>query len=162
MIAVRLAGLEDAADVTRLIAGFRDWLTASVPTATQILASVERLIADPNTEFLLADAGGPPSGVCQLRYRHSVWTGTPDCWLEDLFVEEHARGRGVGRALVDAALDAARARGAERIELDTNETNLGAIALYERAGFSASSKTHEHAHLSGRDVFMGRKLSRDS
>ena len=101
MIAVRLAGAADAADVTRLIAGFRDWLTASVPTATQILASVERLIADPDTEFLLADGGGPPSGVCQLRYRHSVWTGTPDCWLEDLFVEEHARGSGVGRALVD-------------------------------------------------------------
>ena len=156
MIAVRLAGPADAADVTRLIAGFRDWLTESIPTDENIAASVERLIADPATEFLLAGAGGPPSGVCQLRYRHSVWTGTPDCWLEDLFVEEHARGTGVGRALVDAALAAARARGAARIELDTNETNLAAIALYERAGFSASSKTH--AHLSGRDVFMGRKL----
>lgn len=158
MIAVRLAGAQDAAELTRLIAGFRDWLTASVPTDAQILASVEQLIADPGTEFLLAGAGGPPSGFCQLRYRHSVWTGTPDCWLEDLFVEEQARGRGVGRALVDAALERARARGAARIELDTNETNLGAIALYERAGFSASSKTHEHANLSGRDVFMGRKL----
>lgn len=156
MIAVRLATPADAPDVTRLLAGFRDWLTESVPTDAQIAASVERLIADPATEFLLAGADGPPSGVCQLRYRHSVWTGTPDCWLEDLFVEEHARGTGVGRVLVDAALDAARARGAARIELDTNETNLAAIALYERAGFSTSSKTH--AHLSGRDVFMGRRV----
>jgi GNAT superfamily N-acetyltransferase len=156
MISVHRAGPADAADVTRLIAGFRDWLIESLPTDESIAASVERLIADPGTEFLLAGAGGPPSGVCQLRYRHSVWTGTPDCWLEDLFVQEHARGSGVGRALVDAAFDAARARGAARIELDTNETNLGAIALYERAGFSASSKAH--AHLSGRDVFMGRKL----
>ncbi len=154
MTRVRRAGATDAADVTRLIAGFRDWLTESVPTDAQIAASVERLIADPDTEFLLG--GDPPSGVCQLRYRHSVWTGSPDCWLEDLFVEEHARGDGVGRALVDAAIDAARARGAQRIELDTNETNLAAIALYERAGFSTSSKTHEH--LSGRDVFMGRKV----
>lgn len=156
MISVHRAGATDVADVTRLIAGFRDWLTESLPTDEDIAASVELLIADPDTEFLLAGAGGPPTGVCQLRYRHSVWTGTPDCWLEDLFVEAHARGSGVGGALVDAALAAARARGAARIELDTNETNLGAIALYERAGFSTSSKTH--AHLTGRDVFMGRKL----
>ena len=99
--------------MTRLIAGFRDWLDRVGPDRRRrSLASVERLIADPGTEFLLADAGGPPSGVCQLRYRHSVWTGTPDCWLEDLFVEEHARGRGVGRALVDAALE--RGPGARR------------------------------------------------
>jgi len=156
VIAVRLAGAADAPDVTRLMAGFRDWLTETVPTDAQIAVSVARLIADPDTEFLLAGAGGAPSGVCQLRYRHSVWTGTPDCWLEDLFVEEHARATGVGRALVDAALEAARARGARRIALDTNETNLAAIALYERAGFSTSSKPH--AHLSGRDVFMGRKV----
>lgn len=156
MITVHRAGPADVADVTRLISGFRDWLTEARPTDESIAASVELLIADPGTEYLLGGTGGPPSGVCQLRYRLSVWTGAPDCWLEDLFVEEHARGAGVGRALVDAALDAARARGAARIELDTNETNTGAIALYERAGFSASSKTH--AHLSGRDVFMGRKL----
>ena len=156
MTGVRRAGPGDAADVTRLIAGFRDWLTESHPTDAQIAASVALLLADPNTEFLLAGDDGPPCGVCQLRYRHSVWTGAPDCWLEDLFVEERARGAGVGRALVEAAFDAARARGARRIELDTNESNAAALALYESAGFSAASKTHEH--LSGRDLFLGRAL----
>ena len=52
MTRVRRAGATDAADVTRLIAGFRDWLTESVPTDAQIAASVERLIADPvHTEW---------------------------------------------------------------------------------------------------------------
>jgi ribosomal protein S18 acetylase RimI-like enzyme len=153
----RRAGPDDAADVARLIAGFRDWLSSTTPSDAQLAGSVARLLADPDTEFLLGGAGEAASGVCQLRYRHSVWTGAPDCWLEDLFVEEHARGAGLGRALVEAALDAARARGAARIELDTNETNTAAIALYERLGFSAQSKTHEH--LAGRDLFMGRPLS---
>jgi len=100
--------------------------------------------------------GDAPCGVCQLRYRHSFWTSTPDCWLEDLYVEDAARGHGVGRALVVAAVERARARGARRIELDTNEDNAPAIALYESLGFSARSKSHEH--LRGRDVFMGRAV----
>ena len=47
-------------------------------------------------------------------------------------------------------------RGARRIELDTNEDNRGAIALYESLGFSSASKVH--GPLSGRDIFMGRRL----
>ena len=155
---VRLAGPGDAADVVRLMLSFRDWLGDERPTAGSAAASIAALLADPNTEFLLGSVSPelPLCGICQLRYRHSVWTGTPDCWLEDLYVEEAGRGRGLGRALVEAALERARARGAARIELDTNEDNAAAIALYESFGFSARSKVH--GHLQGRDVFMGRPV----
>ena len=122
----------------------------------QMRHSVEQLIVDPNTEFLLAALGDPATGVCQLRFRHSVWTSSEDCWLEDLFVEEGARGKGLGRALVNAACERASERGAQRIELDTNESNAGAIALYESLGFSSASKVHGAVH--GRDLFMGRRL----
>jgi ribosomal protein S18 acetylase RimI-like enzyme len=153
---VWVAGAGDVAAVARLIAGFRDWLASDTPTDASIARSVPLLIADPNTEFLLGSGGGEATGVCQLRYRHSVWTERPDCWLEDLYVEDGARGRGVGRALVEAAFERARARGAKRIELDTNEDNAGALALYETLGFSVRSKVH--GHLQGRDVFLGRVL----
>jgi ribosomal protein S18 acetylase RimI-like enzyme len=148
----------EAADVTRLLIAFRDWLESDLPPDDAFAASVTRLIAEPGTEFLLGgiDRDAPPCGVCQLRFRHSVWTDSPDCWLEDLFVEEHARGQGVGGALVVAAFERATARGARRIELDTNEHNLGAIALYESLGFSTASKAH--GSLTGRDLFMGRQL----
>jgi ribosomal protein S18 acetylase RimI-like enzyme len=121
-------------------------------------ASVAQLIEDPATEYLLGGAAHRehPCGVCQVRFRHSVWTGAPDCWLEDLYVADAERGRGVGRALVELAFDRARLRGATRIELDTNETNATAIALYESLGFSARSKVH--GPTTGRDLFMGRKL----
>ena len=154
-----LALADECGEVTRLLIAFRDWLGEDQPGDDAFAASVARLLADPSTEFLLggAEAGSPPRGVCQLRFRHSIWTDAPDCWLEDLYVEQPARGSGVGRALVELAFERALARGARRIELDTNERNTGAIALYESLGFSASSKAH--GELSGRDVFMGRRLS---
>ena len=158
MTAVWLASAGERDDVARLLRAFRDWLEADRPTERALIASVERLLADPDTEYLLArtEDGLPPCGVCQLRYRHSVWTGAPDCWLEDLYVEESGRHRGVGAALVRAACERARARGARRIELDSNEDNAAAIALYESLGFSAASKAH--GHLQGRDMLMGRPL----
>ena len=147
-----------AADVARLLLAFRDWLGGDHPGEAEMRSSVDRLVSDPAAEFLLAasDEAAPPSGVCQLRFRHSVWTSAEDCWLEDLFVEESARRRGLGRALVEAAFERARARGAHRIELDTNETNTTAIALYEACGFSTMSKSG--GALSGRDLFLGREL----
>jgi len=155
---VWVARPQEAGEVTRLLIAFRDWLGESAPDDRAFAASVTLLFADPATEFLLGtlDRGAAPCGVCQLRFRHSVWTTTPDCWLEDLYVEPAGRGKGLGRSLVTLAFERANARGAMRIELDTNEHNLGAIALYESLGFSASSKTH--GQLQGRDVFMGRRL----
>jgi ribosomal protein S18 acetylase RimI-like enzyme len=149
---------EEAAEITRLMIAFRDWLGTTVPDDAAFAASVARLLEDQSTEFLLGRVASadPPSGVCQLRFRHSIWTSAPDCWLEDLYVEDAARGRGVGRALVVLAMERASARGARRIELDTNERNHGAIALYESLGFSSASKVH--GRMRGRDLFMGRRL----
>jgi ribosomal protein S18 acetylase RimI-like enzyme len=148
----------ETGEVTRLLLAFRDWFESGRPSAESMAASVATLIEDPATEYLLGRVEGDeaPCGVCQLRFRHSVWTGTPDCWLEDLYVTSTARGHGVGRALVQLAFERAGLRGAARIELDTNEANATANALYESLGFSVTSKAHGPA--TGRDIFMGRRL----
>lgn len=158
MSTVWVAAPNEADDVARLLIAFRDWFHATSPSAESMAASVALLLEDASTEYLLGalEPGQPACGVCQLRFRHSVWTATPDCWLEDLFVEQRARGGGVGRALVELAFERAGARGSRRIELDTNEANTGAIRLYEALGFSTRSKSH--GGLDGRDVFMGRRL----
>ncbi len=127
---VRIARPEDAERVAALMAAFRDHIDRDVPTSGDIHATVEQLLADPNTEFLLAD-----EGVCQLRYRLSVWTATEDCWLEDLYVGAGARGTGMGRALIDAAFERARARGCARVQLDVDFSNTRAIEVYRAAGF---------------------------
>ena len=148
---VRLATEADAADVARLISAFRDWQGREGPNDASIEASVRRLLADENTEYLLA--GDPPAAVLQLRFRHSVWTGTDDAHLEDLFVEDAARRSGLGRELVDAALDRARERGCGRIELDANEANEPALQLYRSAGFASWSEK-----AGGNDLFMRLRL----
>jgi ribosomal protein S18 acetylase RimI-like enzyme len=151
---VWLAQAEDADAVASLIAGFRDWWGNERPADADIRATVARLIPDPATDYLLAapDGGREPAGVCQLRYRLSVWTGVDDCWLEDLYVTDGARRSGLGRALVDAALGRARERGCKRIELDVNEENLDAIAFYVSLGFTTEPKPP------GRTLFVARKL----
>lgn len=143
---------EESEAVTRLICAFRDFQGRNVPPDDIIRAGVERLIVQPDTDYLLgaADDDSPPMGIIQLRFRWSVWSGTPDAWLEDLFVDERARRRGIADALMTLAFERATARGSHRIELDTHESNEPALALYRRYGFSARSKAHD-----GRDLLLG-------
>jgi GNAT superfamily N-acetyltransferase len=143
---------EEAEAIASLLVEFRDHLGADWPSENAFLASVERLLEDRDTEFLLAsrDDDSPPAGVLQLRFRFSVWRAAPDAWLEDLFVRADARRSGLGDALVRLAFDRARERGARRIELDCFEDNAPALALYERNGFSRHSKGPSRALLLGR------------
>ncbi len=149
-----LARPEDSGDVTRLMIAFRDHLGYAGPPDETFATGVERLIAAPDTEFLLAaaDDGTPAAGVAQLRFRWGLWRGG-DCLLEDVFVSECARGAGLGRALVELAGERALARGCGRIELDTSEDNVAALALYRSFGFS------ERAFAGApRDLYMRRHL----
>jgi ribosomal protein S18 acetylase RimI-like enzyme len=140
--------------ITRLIAGFRDWWDKAEPRDESIRATAAQLLDDERTEFLLGEPveGAGAAGVCQLRYRLSIWTGSEDCWLEDLFVAESARGSGLGRALTEAAFESAAERGCKRIELDVNEQNTDALRFYESLGFSVEPKPP------GRTLFISRKL----
>jgi ribosomal protein S18 acetylase RimI-like enzyme len=136
-----LAGPDEADTVARLLIGFRDHYGRSEPPDETFYSGVARLIAEPGAEYLLAAAPDEePAGVCQLRYRHSLWTASEDCWLEDLYVAERARRAGLGEALVACAIERARARGCGRIELDVSDSNRAAWALYERMGFSPGYK----------------------
>jgi GNAT superfamily N-acetyltransferase len=137
MSAVRVAaGPGDTALVASLLMAFRAWMGYAPPEVETVPATVATLIEDPHTVYLLAG----DAGFAQLRFRLSAWTGVEDCWLEDVFVRESARGTGLGRALVSEALAVARARGCKRIELDVQSDNTGARALYESCGFSATPK----------------------
>jgi ribosomal protein S18 acetylase RimI-like enzyme len=151
---VWLANAQDLDAVSDLIAAFRDWWGKDEPPLEQIRETARALLTDPAADFLLAAAGPheAPQGVCQLRYRMSVWTGADDCWLEDVYVEDGARRAGLGRALVTAAVERARDRGCRRIELDVNETNTPALAFYESLGFTSEPKPP------GRTLFLGRAL----
>ena len=78
-------------------------------------------------------------GIVHYIYHRTCWTPGPTCYLQDLFTVDAARGKGVGRALIEAVHVAAKIEGASRVYWQTHETNATAMVLYnkvaERSGF---------------------------
>jgi ribosomal protein S18 acetylase RimI-like enzyme len=137
-VRVRIATAADAPALRALIAAFRDHLGETDPKVATLDASLERLLADPDTAFAIAfDRGEEPAGYAQLRFRYSLWISGIEAHVDDFFVAAPARRRGVGRALLRESIACASARGARLLALTTNERNEAALALYRAAGFAA-------------------------
>ncbi|MFI6444124.1 GNAT family N-acetyltransferase [Kitasatospora sp. NPDC050543] len=97
-------------------------------------ARLARVIGCPSNVVLAARIGERTVGLLTLVI---VTLPTGVCArLEDVVVDEAARGRGAGLALVRAALAAARDRGARQVDLTSRPSRTAAHRLYERAGFS--------------------------
>jgi ribosomal protein S18 acetylase RimI-like enzyme len=131
---VRLAGVEDAGAAARLLHEFNSEFGDPTPGIETLARRYAELIASRDVLVLLAGPG--QAGFAQLRLRASLITGGRDAYLEELFVAPAQRGEGIGRALLEAAMETARANGADRIELGTSEDDRAAIGLYESTGFS--------------------------
>jgi GNAT superfamily N-acetyltransferase len=88
---------------------------------------------------LVAEADGRLLGLAHYLFHRSTIRIEPSCYLQDLFTVPDARGRGVGRALIEAVCERARAAGCSRVYWQTHESNTTAMALYdtlaERSGF---------------------------
>ena len=107
---VRLASADDAADVGRLLHDFNSEFSQPTPGAAALAERLPRLLAGGDAVILLAGDG--PDGIALIRFRRSIWTDAIDAYLEELYVAPAERGRGLGRALLDAAIETARQRGA--------------------------------------------------
>ena len=79
---------------------------------------------------LVAEENGALRGFVHYIFHRNTWMVEDVCYLEDLFTAEAARGKGVGRALIEAVYAAARAAGSTRVYWMTHETNTTAQALY--------------------------------
>jgi ribosomal protein S18 acetylase RimI-like enzyme len=133
-IPIRRAGGADAPTLGRLLHAFNVEFGESTPDAELIAERAAPLIE--SGEVTVIFAGDEPDGFAQLRFRPSLYTGALDAYLEELYVVPARRGHGFGRALLDAAMEYSRERGAARIDLGTSEHDTAALALYESAGFT--------------------------
>jgi GNAT superfamily N-acetyltransferase len=79
----------------------------------------------------LAEDGSQILGFAIHQHHPSTWVMGDDCYLEDLFVAPTARGKGVGRALIDDLATHARAKGWQRLYWNTDESNETARRLYD-------------------------------
>jgi GNAT superfamily N-acetyltransferase len=88
---------------------------------------------------LVAERDGMLLGLAHYLFHRSTILIEPTCYLQDLYTAEAARGAGIGRALIAAVYDAARAAGASRVYWQTHESNATAMRLYDqvadRSGF---------------------------
>jgi len=132
--AVRAATAEDAVNIGRLLHDFNTEYDDPTPGPARLAERIERLLANGDTAVLLAGAG--PDGLAVLRFRPAIWSEALECYLAELYVVPAMRGRGLGRALMNAAIEFARERGADYMDLGTAETDVAARALYESLGFS--------------------------
>jgi len=130
----RLAGADDLVPAGRLLDGFNREYGEPTPGAGRLTARLRELVDAGDTAVLVIGAG--PDGLALLRFRPSLWSSALECHLAELYVVPALRGRGLGRALVDAAIALARERGADHMDLGTSEDDVAARALYESAGFT--------------------------
>lgn len=147
--AIRRATAEDASTIHELIRA----LAAYEREPDAVRATPESLAAQmrserPPFECLLAErdgtgrggavaaSGDPPGalGFALFFTSYSTWRGRPGIWLEDLFVREEERGRGVGGALLRAVGRLAIARGCARLEFSVLDWNEPAIGFYRSLG----------------------------
>jgi len=131
---VRQATAADAPAFGRLLQAFNEEYDEPTPPADAIAERAAPLITSGDVTVLFVGDG--PDGFAELRFRPSLYTGGLDAYLEELYVVPERRGHGLGRALLEAAMDYARARGADRIDLNTSEDDVAARGLYESSGFT--------------------------
>ena len=132
---VRAAGPEDAGlilELVRELAAFErepDAVAATAEDFRRELAS-----AHPAFGCLIAELDGRPAGFALFFHNFSTWTGRRGIYLEDLFVRDSARGRGVGRRLIVELARLAVERGCARLDLWVLQWNP-ARRFYEDLGY---------------------------
>jgi GNAT superfamily N-acetyltransferase len=138
-IAIRPIELDERADWEPLWKGYQAFYKVVISDETTAVTWAR--LHDPAEPMgvLGAYVDGKLRGIVHYLFHRSCWSIGNYCYLQDLFVAEDARNHGLGRALITAVEERARAAGASRVHWLTHETNTDARALYdklaERPGF---------------------------
>ena len=104
-----------------------------VELADEVTAHTFARIVDPSSRVAMrvAEMDGVLAGFAIHHFHDSTWVKTPDCYLEDLFLDPAYRGQGIGRALIDDLIAIATAKGWSRLYWHTDRDNATARKLYD-------------------------------
>jgi ribosomal protein S18 acetylase RimI-like enzyme len=130
---VRRADAAHAEAIGRLLHDFNTEFDDVTPGPVALAERVRELLGKGELTVLVGGSG--PDGLAVLRFRPAIWTTALECYLAELYVVPERRGQGLGRALMEAAIEVARAEGADHMDLGTSEDDVAARALYESLGF---------------------------
>jgi ribosomal protein S18 acetylase RimI-like enzyme len=105
----------------------------SATTVPPDRAALDRIVSSPTATLLVARLNGRIVGTLAL-VMFPIPTGLR-AWIEDVVVDESARGQGIGEALSLQAIELARAAGARTVDLTSRPSRAAAGRLYEKVGF---------------------------
>jgi GNAT superfamily N-acetyltransferase len=111
---------------------YQTFYKTKIPAETADITWARFFESDEPVYALVAEESGSLVGLVHYLFHRSTWTAGPYCYLQDLFTLETARGKGVGRALIEAVYAAAKREGASRVHWLTHETNVEAKKLYDK------------------------------
>lgn len=131
-IRVWTATADDLAAAALLLDRFNREYDELTPGPERLKTRLALLVEQGDTVLL---GGEGPDGVALLRFRPAVWSEGLECYLAELYVVPERRGGGLGRALLEKAIELARERGADTMDLGTSEDDVVARSLYEKLGF---------------------------
>jgi ribosomal protein S18 acetylase RimI-like enzyme len=131
---VRRAVIGDAPVVAQLLHDFNREFDEPTPPVEELADRIVQLLHGGDTVVLLAGDG--PDGLAVLRFRTAIWSAGLECYLAELYVTPARRRHGMGRALVQAAIQEARERGADTMDIGVDEPDLAGRRLYESLGFT--------------------------
>ena len=131
---VRRASAGDAAQAARLMHRFNVEFDEEIDDVEVLERRYREQLDDDDFAVILVAENDV--GFAQLRHKGQIYSDAPTAYLEELYVIPDRRGEGLGRALLEAAMEEARAHGADHIDLGTSEDDTAARALYESAGFT--------------------------
>src|SRR5262245_1286964 len=120
--APRLASVDDADEVARLLHDFNVEYDTPSPGPAVLAPRLRALLAGPSTYAVLA--GRPSVAVALVTLRPNVWFDGPVALLDELYVVPELRSRGIGASVLALVLDTARARGVELVEINVDEADV--------------------------------------
>ncbi|MGF1631035.1 MAG: GNAT family N-acetyltransferase [Kiloniellaceae bacterium] len=138
-VIIRRAGPADAQAVYDLVVALaeaRDAMDKVVSTGADIAR--DGFGANPAFEALIAELDGAPVGLCLYFGSYSTWRGQRGIYVQDFIVADRARNLGVGRRLLAAMAELAKACGCGYLRLSVEADNASAQAFYRRCGFAHS------------------------
>jgi ribosomal protein S18 acetylase RimI-like enzyme len=141
-LSFRQATRDDVPDIVRMLAD--DPLGATrespeTPLPAEYYAAFDAIGKDPNNELVVADGDGKLVGVLQLTFiPYLSHRGAWRALIEGVRVDSSTRSAGIGRQLLEWAIQRARERGCRLVQLTSDKSRADAIRFYERLGFVAS------------------------
>lgn len=114
-------------------------------TPEQIRARLRRLATTGADRVIVAVVDGRVVGLAGLNYAWLFHADVPTARLMSIVVDESCRGQGIGRRLVEASIEQARAWSCDRLELTSRLERTDAHAFYETVGFTHTSKKFQMA-----------------